>query len=129
MGCDHVFGRFSEFMNGRYGFDKLGGALIIAGAALSVLGRLLWMVWLSRLSLVFYVLFILRFLSKKEYARSRENRIFIEFFNNIKDFMSRDRANYNYYTCPVCKTKFRVPKNGAQGYTAKRVCPKCRNEW
>lgn len=124
-----MFGRFSEFMNGRYGFDKLGCALIIAGASMSLIGRLFWFIWLIRISLIFYILFLLRFLSKKEYARSRENRIFIGLFNNIKDFMNRDRANYDYYTCPVCKTKFRVPKNRAHGYTAKRVCPKCRNEW
>lgn len=124
-----MFDKFNEFMRGRYGFDKLGIALIIAGAAVSVIGRLLWLPWLSRLCIVFYILFVLRFVSRKEYARSKENRIFIEFFDNVKEYFNRDRENFNYYTCPVCNTKFRTPKNQAQGYTTKRVCPKCRNEW
>lgn len=124
-----MFEKFKNFMEGRYGFDKLGIALLIIGTVLSILGNIFWMVWLIRLSFVFYLLFILRFLSKKEYARSKENRFFINMSENIKEFFNRDRKNYNYYTCPVCKTKFRVPKNTSQGYTAKRICPKCRNEW
>lgn len=124
-----MYEKYRRFMEGRYGFDKLGGALIITGLAVSVLGRILWLVWLSRLSIVFYILFALRFLSRREYARSRENRIFIGFFDNIKDFFTRDRENYNYYTCPVCRTRFRVPKNSARGYSTRPMCPKCRNEF
>ena len=86
-----MYEKYRKFMDGRYGFDKLGGALIIAGLAVSVLGRMLWLVWLSRLSIVFYILFVIRFISRREYARSRENRIFINFWSNTKDFFTRDR--------------------------------------
>lgn len=124
-----MMGKYNEFMQGRYGFDKLGGALIIVSIIISVIGRLLWLRWTGPICAILDLIFLYRFLSRKEYARSRENRIFIEFFENVKEFFSRDRENYNYYTCPVCKTKFRVPKNRTQGYTAKRICPKCKNEW
>lgn len=121
--------RFQEFMQGRYGYDKLGLFIIIASIVISMIGRLFFLPWVSPICFVLDIIFIYRFLSRKEYARSRENRIFLELFDRAKDFFSRDRQNYNYYTCPVCKTKFRTPKNRAQGYTSRRICPKCKNEW
>ncbi len=121
--------RFQEFMQGRYGYDKLGLFIIIASIVISMIGRLFFLPWVSPICLVLDIIFIYRFLSRKEYARSRENRIFLELFDRAREFLERDRRNYSYHTCPVCKTKFRIPKNRAQGYTSKRVCPKCKNEW
>ncbi|HIV86400.1 MAG TPA: FYDLN acid domain-containing protein [Candidatus Monoglobus merdigallinarum] len=119
--------KLREFMEGRYGFDKLGLALIVSSFALSLLSRLFRLFFLQYVCIVLDIIFIYRFLSRKEFARSRENRIFLELFDKAADFFSKDRANYRYCKCPVCKTRFSTPKNHAQGFRI--VCPKCGNEF
>ena len=120
---------FRNFMQGRYGFDKLGLFIIIASIVLSMLSRLFWLPLLNWMAIILDIVFIYRFLSKKEFARQRENRIFLEKFEQAKEFIHRDRKNYNYYRCPVCKTKSVTPKNQTFGYTSKVICPKCKNEF
>ena len=122
--------KYREFMQGRYGFDKLGMFLLIAAFVISMLSRLLWLPWLYFLTIALDIIFIYRFLSRKEYARRRENRIFMKWFDIVKDYFHRDRQNYNYYTCPVCKTRFSVSKSDSgANYSKKVICPKCRNEF
>lgn len=119
-----MFEKFRNFMQDRYGFDKLGFALIAAAFIISFLSRLLWIPELYLLTIILDIIFIYRFLSKKTYARSRENQKFNECFQKVKEFISRDRQNYRYCRCPVCKTNFAVPKNSGN---SKAVCPKCGN--
>lgn len=122
--------RYREFMHGRYGFDKFGLFLIIASCIISIISRLFWLPWLYYLTIVLDIIFIYRFLSRKDYARRRENRIFMEWFESVKAFFQRDRQNYNYYKCPVCKTRFSISKTeGSANYSKKVICPKCRNEF
>lgn len=116
--------KFMEFMQGRHGFDKLGLALIIAACAISFLSRLLWLPQLYILTIILDIAFIYRFLSKKDYARTRENAMFVKWFETVKTYLRRDNKNYTYCKCPVCKTQFSVPKNNGG---AKAVCPKCGN--
>ena len=120
---------FRNFMQGRYGFDKLGLFIIIASIVLSMLSRLFWLPLLNWMAIILDIVFIYRFLSKKEFARQRENRIFLEKFEQAKELIHRDRKNYKYYRCPVCKTKFVTPKTHTFGYTSKVICPKCKNEF
>ena len=71
---------FRNFMQERYGFDKLGLFIIIASIVLSMLSRLFWLPLLNWMAIILDIVFIYRFLSKKEFARQRENRIFLEKF-------------------------------------------------
>ena len=74
---------FRNFMQGRYGFDKLGLFIIIASIVLSMLSRLFWLPLLNWMAIILDIVFIYRFLSKKEFARQRENRIFLEKFEHL----------------------------------------------
>lgn len=121
--------KFLNFMQDRYGFDKLGQYLIIASIVLSIISRLFWLRSLNWISTILIVIFIYRFLSKKEFARMRENQIFLSFLEKLKTFFQRDTTKYDYYKCPVCKTNFQKPKNQVSGYTTKVICPKCKNEF
>jgi len=109
---------FRNFMLGRYGSDKLNVALLIAGVVLMALGSLFGKK-LAFLSLVAYVpLFycIFRMYSRNLEARRRENAMFVNFFNHLKD------KEYRYFRCPRCKQTVRVPRG--RGKINIR-CPKC----
>ena len=88
---------FRNFMQGRYGFDKLGLFIIIASIVLSMLSRLFWLPLLNWMAIILDIVFIYRFLSKKEFARQRENRIFLEKFEQAKEFINLSRS-FSFYT-------------------------------
>ncbi len=124
-----ILNKFREFMQDRYGYDKLGLYIIITSIILSFLSRLFFLWPLNWLSIILDVIFIYRFLSKKEYARSRENRIFLDFLDKAKDFFKKSGSGVKYYRCPVCKTRFTREESKGGRYTTKKVCPKCGNEF
>lgn len=122
--------KLRSFMQGRHGFDKLGMFLIIASVVFSLLSRIFWFRPFYWVSIILDIIFIYRLLSTKTFARQRENRIFLEIYDNVKEFFQRDRVNNQYYKCPVCKTKFSVNRNdSANKYSTKIMCPKCKNEF
>ena len=85
---------FRNFMQGRYGFDKLGLFIIIASIVLSMLSRLFWLPLLNWMAIILDIVFIYRFLSKKEFARQRENRIFLEKFEQAKRYIEQQCKKY-----------------------------------
>lgn len=128
--------RFMIFMQGRYGADALGGFLtalvfVIWFVNIFVFDRLASLI-LTVVQLGILALIIVRALSRNINARSRENRVFMKFFNPIKNWFSmlwkkwRDRENYRYIKCPSCKAQLRV-KNNPGKHTVR--CPKCGKEF
>ena len=115
-----ILNKFREFMQDRYGYDKLGLYIIITSIILSFLSRLFFLWPLNWLSIILDVIFIYRFLSKKEYARSRENRIFLDFLEKAKDFFAKNGSGVKYYRCPVCKTRFTRERARAASIPPKR---------
>ncbi len=112
---------FRNFMLGRYGSDKLNGALLLAGIVLMVLGSVFK--GLAFLTLLAYVpLFwcIFRMYSRNLEARRRENAAFLNFFHHLKD------REHRYFRCPRCKQTVRVPRG--RGKINIR-CPKCSEQF
>lgn len=112
---------FRNFMLGRYGSDKLNGALLLSGIVLMVLGAVFQR--LSVLTLLAYIpLFwcIFRMYSRNLEARRRENAAFLNFFAHLKD------REHRYFRCPRCKQTVRVPSG--RGKISIR-CPKCNERF
>lgn len=115
-----------KFMAGRYGFDKLGQALMIAAAILMMLAGIFTSKVLVALSYAAAVWCIFRILSKNIVYRTNENRKYNILVNYLKAYFRRDRKNYRYFYCPKCKKVTKVPKH--RGKIA-ITCPHCRHEF
>ncbi len=118
--------RLRQFMQGRYGFDRLGRMLAILSALLMLLTNIITS-WI--LTVIAYAIFgfcIFRILSKNVVLRLRENRIYMEFLNGIKAFFKRDRKYYRYMRCPKCRKVLKVPKHKGK---ISITCPHCRYDF
>ena len=116
---------FRQFMQGRYGTDKLNLALLGAGVVCSILSAIFsWFVILSLLftllSYICLIWVIFRCFSRNTYKRYQENKKFLMFFQRLKD------RTHRYYDCPRCSQQVRVPRGkGIISIT----CPKCREKF
>lgn len=121
-----------RFMAGRYGFDSLGKATIIAALAAVVLASLFdipvlsWLAW----ALIIYAYF--RMFSRNIYKRSTENQTYLAktrrlrtWFSTQKNLLAQ-RKTHHIYKCPTCRQKIRVPKG--KGKIEIR-CPKCQTRF
>lgn len=125
-------GRFSRFLYGRYGNDKLNTFLLVLYLILSLIYIItnLMILWIVS---VFPILFaLLRMLSRNIAKRQAENQMFLKlwrpvsrFFRNTKKRMG-DKA-HRYYKCPGCKAMLRVPRNAGKIVITCPVC-KCKVE-
>ena len=132
----NFFERFMMFMQGRYGMDSLNGFILVLSFVIwtvniFVFNRLAhYIIMVVQLLLV--ALFIFRMLSRNVTMRSAENRRFQKVYEPVKNWVQltykriRDRKDYRYLKCPVCKAQLRV-KN-IKGRPNVR-CPKCRSEF
>ena len=115
---------FRQFMQGRYGGDKLNMCLVwvsFGGYLLSLLIPVA-LVKLLLIALSYGVLgwAIFRLLSRNTYKRYQENRKYLRFMERIKD------KEHRYYDCPRCRQPVRVPRG--RGKIA-ITCPKCREKF
>ena len=96
-----------RFMAGRYGFDSLGKATIIAALAAVVLASLFdipvlsWLAW----ALIIYAYF--RMFSRNIYKRSAENQTYLAktrrlrtWFSTQKNLLAQ-RKTHHIYKCPT----------------------------
>lgn len=116
---------FRNFMQGRYGTDKLNLALLITGLAFCFLSFIFsWIPGLNilctLLSYVCVVIALLRCLSRNTYKRYQENRKFLMFFQQLKD------REHRYYDCPRCRQQVRVPRGKGKISIS---CPKCKEKF
>ena len=116
---------FQNFMQGRYGTDKLSLALLFLGVAFSILSFIfswffIFNILFILLSYVCLLIAILRCFSRNTYKRYRENRKYLMFLDRIKD------REHRYYDCPRCRQPVRVPRG--KGKIA-ITCPKCREKF
>ncbi len=112
---------FRNFMLGRYGSDKLNGALLLTGVVLMVLGSIFkGLAFLTLLAYIPLVWCIFRMYSRNLEARRRENAAFLNFFAHLKD------REHRYFRCPRCKQTVRVPRG--RGKINIR-CPKCNERF
>ena len=132
----NFFEKIMIFMQGRYGMDSLNGfimglSFVIWVVNIFVFNRLVhYIIMVVQLLLV--ALFIFRMLSRNVTMRSAENRRFQKVYEPVKNWVQltykriRDRKDYRYLKCPVCKAQLRV-KNIKGRHNVR--CPKCRSEF
>lgn len=136
--------KFMAFMQGRYGMDSLNKFLMSAWFIIFCI-RVVLRVF-ARFSMVIAIIsFVMlcletavllwlafRFLSRNINKRSLENRQFLKIWNPTKDWFNlqikkfKDRKDYRYLKCPVCKSQLRV-KNKKGMHTIR--CPRCKSEF
>ena len=132
----NFFEKFMMFMQGRYGMDSLNGFILVLSFVIwtvniFVFNRLAhYIIMVVQLLLV--ALFIFRMLSRNVTMRSAENRRFQKVYEPVKNWVQltykriRDRKDYRYLKCPVCKAQLRVRnQKGEHGVR----CPKCRGDF
>ncbi len=128
--------RIAVFMQGRYGNDKFNNFLYIVFLVLWFINILVWnrtaslVIDLLMLAVLVYTLF--RALSRNINKRSLENRTFTKIFDSVKNRVTliqkkfRDRKDFRYIKCPVCKAQLRV-KNKKGNHVVR--CPRCGSEF
>lgn len=113
-----------QFMQGRYGTDKLNTAILLAGLAACVLQILLPGALLKLTLMLFSYLCmgwaIFRALSRNTYKRYQENRKYLRFLEKIKD------REHRYFDCPRCRQSVRVPRGKGK---ISITCPKCKEKF
>ena len=116
---------FQNFMQGRYGTDKLNLTLLFIGVAFSVLSFIFsWFFVLNALftllSYVCLIIAVFRCFSRNTYKRYQENRKFLMFFQRLKD------REHRYFDCPRCRQQVRVPRGKGK---ISITCPKCKEKF
>lgn len=116
--------KFSRFMAGRYGTDRLNMAILITGVVISLAGTFVRLplvnLLLTAAAYGLMIWAIYRSLSRDTYKRYQENRKFMQFFDRIKD------RDHRYFDCPKCRQMVRVPRG--KGKIA-ITCPRCREKF
>lgn len=123
-------------MQGRYGFDKLNNtlfALFILIWFINIFVRnpyaRIVMLILEALTIV---LLVFRMMSRNINKRAAENRKFAPVYDAVVGFFKlnyrkfKDRKEYRYIKCPICKAQLRV-RNTKGKHTVR--CPKCGSEF
>lgn len=120
--------KFRRFMVGRYGADRLNMVLLGTGLVFSLLA----MLFTRKLYIVadiFYLLVLLRALSRNHSARQKEDRAFWRFIQPIQAWWRRlrsrfaQRKTYKYFRCPHCKQQLRAPRGRGK---IEVTCQRCR---
>ena len=132
----NFFQKIMLFMQGRYGMDALNGCLLILAAVIWTVNIFIFpriphlILMLVQLGLT--ALVIARALSRNIVMRSKENRTFMRVYEPVKNWVTltfkriRDRRDYRYRRCPMCKAQLRV--RNVKGKHRVR-CPKCGSEF
>ena len=121
-----------RFMQGRYGADQLGLAVIWMSIILNLIGAMTGSVaaagLLNLVSTAGWAWALWRLLSKNKAKRYAENQWFLTHWAKLKtpvmQAVSRfkNRKKYVYFSCPQCHMKLRLPR-GVGNVTVK--CSKC----
>lgn len=124
--------RFSRFMIGRYGSDKLSRFLMGTVFALIFAGIFIRSYWVDIAALFLIVLSYFRMFSKNIGKRFEENQKFerisfrvTEFFKKLR-FKFQQMRQYHIYKCPSCGQKIRIPRGKGK---VSVHCPKCSTDF
>ncbi|WP_314794278.1 hypothetical protein [Eggerthia catenaformis] len=119
--------RIYQFMQGRYGLDTLNQHLNYALLVLIFIHFFIRSYWLNVLIWVLLIIEVYRMLSKKIYARQKENEAYLRIISPLRDFfhllsLRRKDKEHAYYRCPQCKQITRIPKGRGK---VDITCPQC----
>ena len=113
-----------QFMQGRYGTDKLNMVILGAGLVICLINMFVPLPLLNLLlMLLSYVLMgwaIFRCMSRNTYKRYQENRKYLMLLQQFKD------KEHRYYDCPRCRQQIRVPRGKGK---ISITCPKCKEKF
>ena len=113
-----------QFMQGRYGSDKLNTAILIAGVVACLLQMFIPSAYakllLTAVSYGLMIWAIFRCFSRNTYKRYQENRKYLRLLDRLKD------RDHKYFDCPRCRQPVRVPRG--KGKIA-ITCPKCKEKF
>lgn len=124
--------RFSRFMIGRYGADKLSRFLIGFTFALIVAGIFIRSYWVDIAALFLMVLSYFRMFSRNIGKRFEENQKFERISFRVTEFFKKWRfkfqqmRQYHIYKCPSCGQKIRIPRGKGK---VNVHCPKCSTDF
>ena len=126
--------KLRSFMQGRYGNDQLNIFLIIAGCVTTLLLTLFIpgkLYYLRSLGTVFYIIALIRMMSKNYAKRSAENAKFMQKSEPWRRFLmkkisQKQDTTHKYYNCPRCHRTLRVPKGRGK---INITCPHCSREF
>ena len=132
-----MLSNFRKFMYGRYGVDNLTYFILIVYLVLRVVMLPLRFVptayrLIDVISYLGLALGIFRILSKNIAKRSEENRMYMNFYSEIKKRFYKlrggmiERKDFHIYKCKSCGQKIRIPKGKGKIMV---ICPKCKNEF
>ena len=115
----------------RYGMDSLNRALMVLYVIFLIISLITRQDVFMYISLGIVVYQVYRALSRNFTARTKENQVFIKFWNPIKrKYYSIKKKitdkTHRYFKCPKCKTEIRVPKNKGK---IRITCPKCSEQF
>lgn len=129
--------KISRFMIGRYGMDKMGLFIWIAGLVFWCLAPffrrhpVVYFI-LSAIAIVLFAYGLFRVFSRNTVRRARENYRFCAAWARIKSWFTlqrdriRDRSHHVYRRCPSCRAVARLPKVAGK-HTVR--CPKCSHRY
>ena len=120
----------NKLMAGRHGADELSLTLLIVGLALSIIGSLLGIGFVSLITLVLYGFAIYRMFSRDHNKRYQENQKYIALWNkasgSIRQLVTRMKniRKYKYFKCPECHARLRLPRKVGEVTV---TCGKCHH--
>lgn len=120
--------RFSNFMQGRYGFDALSKATLIAALVCYFLSAFPFLGFFYFLYILLIAITFIRCFSKNIGARSKELYKYYNIKNkftgwfNLKKKIWNERKTHRYFKCTKCKAVLRVPKGKGKIEVKCRVC-------
>ena len=128
----NILTKIAEFMQGRYGNDKLNTFIWIVTAVLYVINLFVRNSIIVIIVLLLGALAIFRALSTNITKRLYENNRFLSIYNVVAGFFKRqymkirEFKTHRYLTCPYCKAQLRLKKRtGVQQIH----CPKCGKDF
>ena len=122
----------AEFMQGRYGNDKLNTFIWIVAAVLYVINLFARNPILMIVVLLLGVLAIFRALSTNITKRLYENNRFVSIYTAVVDFFKRqymkikEFKTHRYLRCPYCKAQLRLKKRTGVQHIQ---CPRCGKDF
>ncbi len=121
-----------NFMNGRYGVDRLSFALLILSMLLTLFGSFLHIPVLVYVSYIPIGLIVYRTLSKNVNRRSLENQKFSMLISPAWSWVKKkqvrlaEQKTHRFFKCRNCHAELRLPKGKGKIIV---TCPKCKTEF
>ena len=128
----NILTKIAEFMQGRYGNDKLNTFIWIVTAVLYVINLFVRNSIIMIVVLLLGALAIFRALSTNITKRLYENNRFLSIYNVVAGFFKRqymkvrDFKTHRYISCPYCKAQLRLKKRTGVQHIH---CPKCGQDF